>query len=699
MTVAILGIDGSEFQEGEPPWALCQFAIIRATIGYRMDVRFAQHYKALTAAGKPFAFYHALLKHNPEDASDTHPPVTYDPVRQAAALLAIIGDDDLSPIRIVDPVTGQVILVPRVWVDVEALGIDAPLLAAFLAEFRRQRPGVPIGIYSSALFWKMLIGLGHTEFAGCPLWCAEYPNATLALAFGQAPWPPALPDLPDLWPRPLIWQFRYKRGYWPGYPPTLDLDTNVLIPPLETPVPTPTLTIPETPRGSKLAVSVVGAAAGKEFAQAAHDAGAPLAGAFGMDNGGFAMDCQPLVAITVTRIVQGATDAPGGILDGDVTDEQLTNIAASQAAAYTHLSAAEQAGATYKAFLCEPRPETIHGYLNLTRLQMIAAGVYEAHGWRMLAYAFNAGTPEPDEALAMWRYEYHAERASAPAERINARLLCGGHGIAFHAGAIGRPGKTDVQADTFDDSILGVTLVNPNTGYSVHLDNCDDVILRHRMLKWAADEVGVALAPLFGLEFYPVLGPLASYPLSEIVRRYAQLDTWLAEDPYVVFVAPYSNGSTGVGLPRNDHTAVWRSGLVPHVIAVKDRVNKTRKDDLMAFTTKAQQTLHDTLTVLIAGAQGALAQVDAIVPDDAPPAASNWWERLPAGVFTAPVAYPVQPKAYGIFNQSGGSLGFTRTNSGSIFERQGDLLRVLSAPINGQIWWVRAEELTAPPAV
>lgn len=125
-------------------------------------------------------------------------------------------------------------------------------------------------------------------------------------------------------------------------------------------------------------------------------------------------------------------------------------------------------------------------------------------------------------------------------------------------------------------------------------------------------------------------------------------------------------------------------------------------EDAMPIT-KAQQAQYladlDTAKASLADAQFKVVdtrnRIAALVPDDAP---ANWWERLPAGVFPAPVAYPAQPKAYAIYNQSGAALGMSRTNGGQIFERQGDLLRVLATPISGLLWWVRAEELAALPA-
>jgi GH25 family lysozyme M1 (1,4-beta-N-acetylmuramidase) len=192
----LLGVDVSSWQPRNLPWALwrgvgVRFAYIRAGLGYVGDHGAEMHRRQARAAGLYTGAYWAILDHDSEIAQ-------FDPVWSAQAFSRMIQPgDELPPM-----------------VDVEALGVDAPLLTAFMAEFNRLRPNSGVGIYTSQYMWHTLIGRGRWEFARYPLWIAYY-------GIGGAQDPPLLPDI---WQRYVCYQFRYKAGYLPGYANDLDIN-------------------------------------------------------------------------------------------------------------------------------------------------------------------------------------------------------------------------------------------------------------------------------------------------------------------------------------------------------------------------------------------------------------------------------------------------------------------------------------------
>lgn len=192
----LLGVDVSAYQPPNLPWPLwygagVRFAYLRAGLGYVGDHGYEKHRENARAARMLTGAYFAILDHDAETPQ-------FDPVQSARAFdRLIIPGDELPPM-----------------VDVEALGVDAPLLSAFLREFDRLRPNSGVGIYTSRYFWQMLIGPGHYEFASRPLWVAMY-----GINGQQDP-----PRLPDIWSDYVGYQFRYKAGYLPGYANDLDID-------------------------------------------------------------------------------------------------------------------------------------------------------------------------------------------------------------------------------------------------------------------------------------------------------------------------------------------------------------------------------------------------------------------------------------------------------------------------------------------
>lgn len=169
-----------------------RFVFARATIGYLMDYSYPVYRRVARAAGIAFGSYHALLRHNPPNDSDTHPPMQFDPVQQARSFAAMLdGRDDLPAV-----------------VDVEASDVTDDELWAFLMEFKRLRPRTEIILYTSQSAWYRCVGRGKTRYKIFRLWLADY-NGPL--------------DFPDLWTVALFHQSS-GTGHLDGYNKPLDLD-------------------------------------------------------------------------------------------------------------------------------------------------------------------------------------------------------------------------------------------------------------------------------------------------------------------------------------------------------------------------------------------------------------------------------------------------------------------------------------------
>lgn len=635
----ILGIDASEYQDIEPPWALCHFAIIRATIGYLEDARFEQHRTGLLTAGKPFAFYHALLKHNPENDSDTHPPVQFDPLRQVDALLQIIGGEDLALIHVADPVSGVIAWIPRVWVDVEAPDVDAALLAAFLAEFRRRRPGIPIGIYTSRYFWQDwgghgLIGAGHAEFADCPLWVADYRAGA--------------PALPAIWPRALIHQFRYKAGYFQNYPK--DLDINVLLPQPEAPV--------LTPNHIKL---------GPHHMQGGNTTGDWL-------------QLVPTVAKFVGDLGASVQALPGTLNFGRVVDDGLLDgqgfdvnryirqgaDPVERAAAYIrllrpyidsnpHIAAWE--GPNEQILESDDQAEAadpaVHTRYEANRQRFMewygdfcyafAAGLH-ALGKRAGIGSWASGQPRPEHNL--WQYWTRALQATVDFGAIECRHDYAGIDV------------TGLLRCTYDNSEFerlgfhGVPQVITELG---------------------ADVGGTGWRQLFG---------------DDIGACYRQLiRPWLdqvAHLPWLLGACWFTDGGRG-----------WENYDVANTLIVSCLAGYPAPplEETMPISKQQKAQYLADLDAAASKVATTRAAIAALTPDD-----THWWDAWPAGVINPPRQLAAMPVAIPMRDAAGVPLvpAIKRGNAMQVFERQGNLLRVLPAPINGALWWVKAEDLPVP---
>lgn len=187
----VLGVDCSYYQRPPLPWAAwaafgVERAYIRASIGYLMDWAYSPHREQARAAGLATGAYHALLDHDTEITQ-------FDPAQAARSFVSLLHPDDELPAV----------------VDVEALGVDDALLWAWITEYERLTDR-PLMIYTSAYMWHTLIGRGKTRYSRFPFWVADYDAK-----------PPRLPDIAT---QVAGHQFRFQKGYLPGYAGDLDVN-------------------------------------------------------------------------------------------------------------------------------------------------------------------------------------------------------------------------------------------------------------------------------------------------------------------------------------------------------------------------------------------------------------------------------------------------------------------------------------------
>jgi hypothetical protein len=76
------------------------------------------------------------------------------------------------------------------------------------------------------------------------------------------------------------------------------------------------------------------------------------------------------------------------------------------------------------------------------------------------------------------------------------------------------------------------------------------------------------------------------------------------------------------------------------------------------------------------------------------PAGLRWWESWPEGILNPTRRLATPPVLIQMCRADGTAIdGLKRRNGMDVWERRGALLRVLDSPINGQLWWVRANDV------
>ena len=672
-------------------WALWRalgllFGWVRLSRGNFRDGQAAAHIAGMRAAGWLIGGYHYL---NLEAT----------PRAQARLFVALL--DELLPIW----------QLPAM-LDVEDTRLSEWHVTEFLDEFARLTRR-EIGIYTSANSWHRIVGRGMKLWARrLRLWLAHYPHdgpndkpqAMDAASVARRSTPPPesfVALIPDPWglmtatglPEGWTWLQHTGHGRLPEY--DRDLDLNVFAgtegelrarfdPAYSTPVETPVA----KRTGSLIGMHQTGTGPLVPWAAQAKPALVKIVDDIGT---GPAIKAVSPTTTVIARLTFAGEN--GGDYDKARDDDTLRALARSIIdRIMARSSVAERAAIDYWEPINEPRPHSVAGYLQLCRLSFFLMEYAEAAGLKLALLSLNAGTPEWDEIIAILK------------TGIMERMIQWGHIWACHEGLLNTPHVT--RPDRMDGSILGVSLVNRDTGVvSPFLPAAHDLVLRYRFWMLAARMLGVPLAPMAMTECYPALHhPLSDYAPAEIVARYAWLDEALRQDAFFMG-RPFAMGATpfGVGGDQrwtNEDHAHALDALREYLVSVKDRPIES-EDWMAAYFVIVPDAisageLRRRIGVVDVLALGVYVEVD-MVPGVPPTPPAPWWASWPEGVINPARPLAVPNRVVTFYHDTGAPFvpALTRNVTWAMLvtERRGNLLRVLDQAGTVNDWYVKAEDV------
>lgn len=191
----------------------------------------------------------------------------------------------------------------------------------------------------------------------------------------------------------------------------------------------------------------------------------------------------------------------------------------------------------------EADPPGVLGHTNMGKLLIKMMDAWDALnlGVPLIFPAFNAGTPEWDEMLAL------------AATGVFQRMKQGGHFMSVHEGTFTGP----IQ-ESLGHTIPGAPVI-PNAG---------DMALRYRFLHRAMESVGCGDIPIFVSEWYDI----PARDNGTLVASVKWYDAQTAQDSYLFGFAPFTIGAEASGWAWSDYTKQYPD-LMEHMVAVKDRKN------------------------------------------------------------------------------------------------------------------------------
>lgn len=615
--MTILGVDVSYYQPPPLPWSAwrafgVQRAHIRASIGYLMDWAYPQHREQARAAGIQTGVYHALLDHDDEIAQ-------FDPAQAARNFVNLMQPDDELPAA----------------VDVEALGIDDGLLAAWIGEYQRLTDW-PLMIYSSQYFWNRLIGPGRTRYSRFPFWVAQY-SKPLTL-------------IPDVAAIVAGHQFRYKAGYLPAWGKDLDLDewydSTADVPSAPEPAP-PATPAPVVGAPFRLGAHVLGTSAdARRLTEQARSPVIKLVGDFGAAADYAAMAHRPLV---VGRYVVADELRPDYLAEHGFDPEDAADLyfdANYRQRVLDHPAVAAWEGPN------EPVTKTPAAMAWYARFEARRVALLATLGRRAVIGNWSTGQPEPE----LWPH-------FAPA--LDAIRAQGGY-LGLH--------EYSEPSRNYDTWYMGRFERAPRDVPKIITESGTDSI---PPVPVQGHPAGKPWRQQFG-------GDVAAY--AAFLQAY---DARLRAAPDIVGAVIFTFGS---GWP--DHN-VEGSGLADRLIAYARTLPAPLTipgDDMIEYvvvTTDAVSAgrLRQLLGVDLVELRVAIPV--AAIPD--PPAAPSWWETK-----SPPYKLKATGRTITIYKADGVTPATApRVQSGEwdVFARQGGLLKVLDPAGDAGDWWVKAADV------
>jgi len=303
------------------------------------------------------------------------------------------------------------------------------------------------------------------------------------------------------------------------------------------------MTVPLVAHGSKFGLHAIRPNQAIPLVRQAHARGVvwPLVKA--VDNGGIAIDVKSIEPKTLTllRFVNLQEDAAQGV-PGWTQLEMRAHARRALDFVWLRLNAQERAAADWIEPINEADPPGVAGWRAFGEYLKVMVDEGNQRGMKLALPAFNAGTPEWDEAQAL------------VGTGVFGALKAGGHILTIHEGVFG----ADAVDKGFGQSIPGAPVV-PGAG---------SLCFRYRYLYSllaARDEV----VPLVISEFYAG----GSYQLSpaEQVARFAWYDRQARQDPYVLAVLPFTIDPDETWR-ASDYTYAY-GAVLDYLAAEKDKPN------------------------------------------------------------------------------------------------------------------------------
>ncbi len=249
--------------------------------------------------------------------------------------------------------------------------------------------------------------------------------------------------------------------------------------------------------------------------------------------------------ITIGRVTSSIEAAPG-IMGADLNQmaDSLVQLVLNKIAVSPELQGGRVVD--YWEICNEPAPPGVAGYRRLAELMILCMEKAERYGLKLGIFAFNAGTPEWAEMIAMVE------------TGVFGRARLGGHILTLHEG-------------TFHDWPIDHWWGHQIPGSPV-VAGAGALCFRYRYLYHLLKMRGEVI-PLVVSEFYPVRagGPYTGYSPEEVTRRVAWYDDEASKDYYHWAFCPFTVGPS-LGWEICDYGYAYPN-LVNHMIAIKNREN------------------------------------------------------------------------------------------------------------------------------
>lgn len=303
-------------------------------------------------------------------------------------------------------------------------------------------------------------------------------------------------------------------------------------------------TVPVIAKGSKLGMHIIYPQLGIPLLRWAVDRGIVVPLVKAVNNAGVALDTKKYSpgTLTIVRFKNDAWDAANGVEKDDFPVVQAAK--GTVQLIFDRTNADERAATDYFEVLNEADPPGVLGWSNFALFMQVVIAEANARSVRLALPAFNAGTPEWDEMLAMVGLGLFRD------------LQAGGHILTIHEGALG---ANDPVSIGFGATIPGAPVV----------EGAGSMCFRYRYLySLLAPE---QRPPLVVSEFYAGGGYAFKQDAAQVIERFAWYDAGVRQDDFVLAFCPFTIDPDGNWL-HQDYTYAYGDAL-NYMEGIKDEPN------------------------------------------------------------------------------------------------------------------------------